>query len=459
MPLEFELVFFVVALAVVAALSWLPTRSAGLAIAYFISLGFIHFWGGLIHALPWSIGAETDFTQIGFHEFTWAVGSIVVGVAVLAPLATRFIRKRARPITPRNFPNLATILIVLGIIFYGFLQKVLANVPSFNAVSSCGGALLVTGLCLNAWRGLQEKRPFVLVAVFIALTLLPFFTIVTAGFLGYGAGAALVVVAFSFCHIRPRVLALLFFSFAVYIGFCTFVTYMRDRSDIRDEVWDEEASFAQRLDRIKRTFTNFETVNFGDQNQLDRIEERLNQNDLVGRAVWMLDNGEVIFAQGETFKMAAIAIVPRLIWPSKPVVAGSNDIVSYYTGLYFAQGTSVGVGQVMEGYINFGTTGVVIVFLVLGAVLGIVDAQAAIRLHHGDFVGFVMWFVPGIGMLQPGGSLVEVTATVAASIVLIQGLEIGLRYFAKAARPERTTDRAWATKGRRDYETAGPRGQ
>ena len=443
MSLEFELVLFVVVLGIVVALSWLPCRSSGLIIAYLISLGFIHFWGGLIHALPWYFGGETDFTQIGFHQFTCAVTAFAVGVAVLAPIATRYIRKRSRPTPDRNFQDIATILIVVGVILYGFLQKLLANIPSISAVTGCGGALLVTGLSLLAYRGLKEKKPVILVLVFVSIIFLPFFTIVTAGFLGYGAGAALVVVAFMFCHIRPRLVALLFISFSVYIGFCTFITYMRDRSDIREEMWDEDSSFAQRMDRLEKTFTNFETVNFGDEDQLDRIEGRLNQNDLVGRAVYMLDNGEVFFARGETFRLALIAIVPRIFWPSKPVVAGSPDIVSYYTGLYFAQGTSVGVGQVMEGYINFGTGGVIAVFLFLGTVLGIVDAQAALKLHNGDLLGFAIWFVPGIGMLQPGGSLIEVTATVAASIVLIQGLKFGLQHFRRAGTPEMSRAKIW----------------
>src|SRR4029077_12887563 len=103
MALEFELVWFVVALGIVIVLSWMPVRSAGLALAYLISLGFIHFWGGLIHALPWYVGGETDFTQLGFHQFAWAVTAFVFGVAVLAPIVTRYIRKRSRPSDERSF--------------------------------------------------------------------------------------------------------------------------------------------------------------------------------------------------------------------------------------------------------------------------------------------------------------------------------------------------------------------
>ena len=73
----------------------------------------------------------------------------------------------------------------------------------------------------------------------------------------------------------------------------------------------------------------------------------------------------------------------------------------------------------MEFYINFGTWGVVIGFLVIGILLGLFDGMAARRLHQGDFAGFATWFLPGIGFLQTGGSLVEVSGTVAASAVLM----------------------------------------
>ncbi len=47
--------------------------------------------------------------------------------------------------------------------------------------------------------------------------------------------------------------------------------------------------------------------------------------------------------------------IPRALWPNKPVVGGSGDLVSTYTGIRFADGTSVGIGQVLESFVNFGT--------------------------------------------------------------------------------------------------------
>jgi hypothetical protein len=299
-----------------------------------------------------------------------------------------------------------------------------------------------------AWYGLQTKRFGRLALVLFGVALLPFFTIVSAGFLGYGAAAALVVMAFLSCQVRPRILSALLLSVTIYFGFCTFMTYMRDRADIRDEMWDEDSTLAQRVDRLKKTLTTFEAVNLSDQDQLDRIEGRLNQNDLVGRAISMLDAGSVNFADGETFRQALISIVPRIFWPEKPVTAGSGDIVSYFTGVPFAPGTSVGIGQVMEGYVNFGTNGVIVLFVLFGTVLGVIDSRAARKLQELDTLGFTMWFVPGIALLQPGGSLVDVGATVAASVVLVNLLKIPFAMHAHKAEQEaeRLSPKSWSPR-------------
>jgi hypothetical protein len=71
----------------------------------------------------------------------------------------------------------------------------------------------------------------------------------------------------------------------------------------------------------------------------------------------------------------------------------------------------------MEFYINFGTIGVVVGFVLLGALIGMFDAWAAERLWQGDWMQFAMWFLAGLGFIQAGGSLVEVMSTVAAGLV------------------------------------------
>jgi hypothetical protein len=245
---------------------------------------------------------------------------------------------------------------------------------------------------------------------------LPFTTLITAGMLGYGAIAVLTILIFVSSFLRSPVRVILAGTLTVYLGLSVFVSYMRDRTDIRATVWGEQ-SIEDRFDRISKTVTTFEWFDPGNFEHLQRIDGRLNQNFLVGAAVYQLGQTQN-FARGETLWDALLALIPRAIWPEKPITAGSGNLVSRYTGIDFAEGTSIGVGQVMEFYLNFGTPGVVVGFIIMGVLVTAFDWQAAERLARNDLHGFVLWFLPGIALLQVGGQLVEITASAAASLVV-----------------------------------------
>src|SRR5438477_7785337 len=105
MSLELELVWFVVVLVAVIGLSLFVYPSVGLSMGYLISLGFIHFWGGLIHAFSWYHGGEADFTQLGFDQFAWATTGFALGNCAFAPI----INKRLPAKEPRGpAPGVAT---------------------------------------------------------------------------------------------------------------------------------------------------------------------------------------------------------------------------------------------------------------------------------------------------------------------------------------------------------------
>jgi hypothetical protein len=202
----------------------------------------------------------------------------------------------------------------------------------------------------------------------------------------------------------------------IYLGLSVFVTYMRDRTEIRATVWGEQ-SLADRFERLSATVTTLEWFDPGNFHHLQRIDGRLNQNWLVGAAVNRLRETDG-YARGDTLWDALLALIPRALWPEKPISAGSGDLVNRYTDIKFGAGTSVGIGQVLEFYANFGTTGVVVGFAIMGLVITALDYQAADRLARADLQGFVLWFLPGIALLQVGGQLVELTASAAASLIV-----------------------------------------
>jgi hypothetical protein len=145
---------------------------------------------------------------------------------------------------------------------------------------------------------------------------------------------------------------------------------------------------------------------------------RLNQNILVGHAVNYLEAGGTEYGEGDALVNAMIALIPRTLWPGKPQYAGSGHLVTRYTGIQFARGTSVGIGQVMELYVNFGDLGVLIGFTVVGLLLGFFDFQAGMALRTGQWKQFALWFAVGLSFLQVGGNFAEAVSAAAGSAVL-----------------------------------------
>src|SRR5262249_2584933 len=142
------------------------------------------------------------------------------------------------------------------------------------------------------------------------------------------------------------------------------------------------------------------------------------QNLMIGKAVRRTSGGIVAFAEGETLGNSFLALIPRVVWPDKPQWAGSGSLVSRFTGLKFARGTSVGIGHVMELYVNFGTTGVLVGYLVLGTVLGVIDLVSGRHLAAGRWEQFALWYMAGLPMLNVGGNFAETTAAVVGGLLL-----------------------------------------
>jgi hypothetical protein len=412
------MVFAAVVLAVIAKSWWKPNQTVGLPLAYVLSLAVMHWLGALIHTFPWFDAGNTGYVILGFMQCAYGALAFGAGWLLAAPWILKQIPRGNSYADPAVQARLPMVYIGFGVLFYTILGRLLRGIPSVGAVASCGVYLVVAGLCLLCWQAWRSGRYARFFLWLIPVAALPFITTATMGFMGYGVAAAFMVFCFVFRFYRPRWLAAVGILGILFLGISLGVTYFRERTDIREAVWGGE-SYKERMESIGKIFTDFELFDIHNEEHLNRIEDRLNQNDLVGRAVLNLYTGDTTYARGQTLWEAVLALVPRIIWPEKPVKAGSPDIVAKYTGMTFGEGTSVGIGQVMEFYINFGTSGVVIGFLVIGILLGLFDGMAARRLNQGDFAGFAAWFLPGIGFLQTGGSLSEVSGTVAASVVLM----------------------------------------
>jgi hypothetical protein len=411
-----QLLLWLVAVGVIAlARARRKESGVGLVLAYLLNLWLIHWLAVALYLLPNFRNNDPQIVSLGFEQSLYAVMAFAFGSVVLAPFVTgsRKHSSASSHVLDRRLPKA---YVVFGAISFMALSIGLGGLPSATAVLSTGQQLVVAGLGLCCWQAWKERN-YKMLQFWLAMALLmPFITIVTRGFIGYGAAAAFSVIVFISSFVRSRVLILAGGIVLGYLGLSVFVTYMRDRGEIRDVVWGGQ-SLHDRIDRVATSISNFEWFDPSNDEHLKRVDNRLNQSYLVGLGVSRLsDVGG--YGHGATLWEALLALIPRALWPDKPVSAGSGNLVSEYTGVQYAAGTSVGIGQVMEFYVNFGTLGVVMGFVVMGLLVTTLDTMAASSLARNDLHGFIIWYLPGLSLLQVGGSMVEVTSSAVASLIV-----------------------------------------
>jgi len=75
----------------------------------------------------------------------------------------------------------------------------------------------------------------------------------------------------------------------------------------------------------------------------------------------------------------------------------------------------------MEFYINFGIPGLVVGFLVLGWLLGRLDRKGAVAEIRGELGQVFLFFLPGAALIEPLGSMIELTGGAGAALIAAFG--------------------------------------
>ena len=400
------------------------SNGSGLSLAYLINLWLIHWVASAIYALPWYSNYTLNDVIAGLEQSTYAVVAFSAGYVLytfIHGISSKQLPDEPTSLSEKKYrisdAGQTNLYIGIGLICFFLGNSSLANLPSATSLVTSAANLAVIGLMLKAWLAWLSGNRLAFWFWALSSSIFPLLTILIQGFIGFGTFSAIMVLTFIARFYRPRWKLAVMGIAAVYLGLSIYVTYMRDRNDIRETVWGGQ-SYGARIDQLKTTFSQFEIFDINNDKHLELIDLRLNQNALVGAAVNHIDAGRQEFANGETLIDAVIALIPRFIWPDKGVAAGSGDLVSKFTGFTFPEDTSVGVGQVMEFYINFGQWGVIIGFMSLGLIIALIDNGAGRCLATSDWPNFVCWYLPGMTLLYVGGSLVEVTAGAAASLIV-----------------------------------------
>ena len=395
-----------------------------LALSYFAALSVMHVPGLLAYMGPSPYPVFEEETRTGF-ELTLVGMAAFVGAVAVGRLLRRA-PKREKPISSPvgidRFDRLSKRFLLLGVGSYFVIMPAVAFIPSATSIVFSFGSLLLSALWLRFYVISQQRSTRRLMTTLMMLPLLPLSTLVTGGFLGFGTIWLVTVLAFLFSIARRRIWFILGAAPAIYLGLSLFVTYMHERSELRAFIWSDTGLIA-RAETAANLITKFTLLDLSKEAHQEALAGRLNQNFLIGLIMQRHENGYFELYRGGTVPLWAL--VPRAVWPDKPPVGGSGTLAADTSGLHFAAGTSVGIGQVAEFYINFGREGVVLGFFVWGLVLSQFDAiirQAFARL---DAKMFIAGTLPGLSLVQPLSSLLEILVSFVAALITVRLL----RYF------------------------------
>jgi hypothetical protein len=388
-----------------------------LTLSYFLALSLLHVPGALAYADSRYVLLNDQETYLGFQMTLLGMVAFTLG-AICVRIMSRRRRLVSNQIAPHNRAYVELLsyqMTITGLVSYFVIMPVAKFLPSSTALVGPLTALLILGLWLQLYLGIVLRNWRRVLVTMMLLPVLPALTTITQGFLGFGIYWCLSVMAFFYVMSYRRKWMIATAPLVVYFGLSLFVTYMRDRVEIRDVMWEEQSAFSDRIDRVIRTVSNFELLDLTNSNHLAALDARLNQNYYIGMAVQRHDEGVLELQYGGT--VPVWAFIPRAIWPAKPDVGGGRTIVRDVTGLDLADGTSFGAGQVLEFYVNFGSLGVAVGFFALGMIFRWLDRAIVNSFNTLNVRKMLLCILPGFVLLQPSGNLLEILVSVVAAII------------------------------------------
>jgi hypothetical protein len=120
--------------------------------------------------------------------------------------------------------------------------------------------------------------------------------------------------------------------------------------------------------------------------------------------IYSMTPKEVPYQYGSTYSYFAVALIPRVIWPNKPLAGSANGFYAVNYGITSEEGiktTTFGVSILGEAFINFGWYGVVFVMMLQGLVISLLEyifgGPQSGQGGRAVFIAFFVFFLNGIG--------------------------------------------------------------
>jgi hypothetical protein len=401
-------VLWLVLLGVLLFRAWFFSKPvAGLALCHWFSQAINHFFGEFfINQNAVYTSVDRNAGQIGYQISAWAICGLFLAFFTVCFYDVNG-KNIARDASGDLSINSGFSALLYGFICYFFLSGLLSFIPSITSVLSGGLSMAAAGM---AWMFLvvyKTKGAWVGLLFSSLMFLFPIFTLILNGFMGYGISAIFGVAGVVMTTFRPRWVIALMAPAILFLGLSLYRSYMLARGEIRSKVWGG-AEIGERFDAtIGGLSQNWQWFDPNDEKQMELLNGRMNQNVLVGYSQEYLSAGKASFGEGDTILDGFFALIPRVIWADKPLSAGSNGLVTRYTGINFAADTSVGIGNLMEFYVNFGVYGVLVGYFFIGLAIYYLDSKCGEAIGSMDAQLFFLCLVPGQALMNANGSFVE----------------------------------------------------
>ena len=414
-----------VVLAMTVALVKRSPVTLALPLSYMINLLLLHVPGAYAFAVSGGkfAGMDNNASAILTGIMLTAVAAICFLIGCSFSIGNSRNTAYSNRWTDTAIDNKFTVFCLASGWVLAFGVGILRGIPTIGAAVYFGSAIWMLAAMTSLAMAIRTRDSLKFAIWAAVLFAYPLLILLLHGFLSYGATAVIIVGTLAVVQMRSVMRSMLMIVVAAYLGISVFVNYFEARTALRSTLWST-AGFEQRFDAVSEAFSSVKPFSSSNPSHLTALTMRLNQNEFVGVAADRLSNNQSDYLKGRSFYEALIAPIPRVLWKDKPIAGGSGTLVREMTGIRLSEDTSWGVGNVMEFYINFGMWSLIPGFLLLGWLIGWLDRRAAMALGAADPSRAMLYFLPGIALIQPNGSLVEVVGGAFAALLAAVGLRL-----------------------------------
>jgi hypothetical protein len=413
------LYWLILAITILVLIVGRGNKAGPLVLGYFASLSIIYVPGILSYTGAAAGTPNEGLAESGFKLVLLGLCAYIFGAFLGQNLSLKKKQKEALiALDDRVQSQFGLLLLGIGVMAYFFAIPILSFIPSVTSLASAAGLLILVGYWYYFFYAFKFRNARRILLGLASIPLLPLSTMITGGFLGFGTFWLIAIGCFAYVLSKQKALILAALPFLVYAGLSFGVAYFADRTVLRENVWQEKANIGGGFNTVVGMISNLEPLDINRKDHVAMLLERLNESVLVGTGVENYSDGFVDLVYGAT--VPVWALIPRAIWPNKPVVGGGGELVSEFTGVYFSENTSVGIGQTLEFFMNFGLSGVLVGFFFWGFVLAKFDHLMRTGFENGRLGPILVGGLCGASMLQPNGNLLEILVTTVASFVVAQ---------------------------------------